>query len=330
MKRLIFLILFFYVMTGTEQTSCTVQSRCHAQHCAYVMHSTVLTPCTVQCTCQAQHCADDLFWDGADVTLRIDYTEEDRTVFDRYVRIMEGKRHLAFGELIIESAKFFMGTPYVASTLEKEPEQLVVNLRELDCTTLVETVIALARTIKGTNPSFEAFCTNLQQLRYRSAEIKDYTDRLHYFSDWIVENERKNLVRDETKAIGGQLYRLNLSFMSTHPDSYRQIKSNPDFVQKIAQKEKEISARNTYAMIPEAQIETCRAGMQNGDIVCFVTRIEGLDVSHIGFIYWQEQKLGFIHASSTAKQVIVEPKSLLEYVQGIQSTIGVMVVRLVL
>jgi len=258
---------------------------------------------------------------------RIDYTEQDRQIFDRFVRIMEDKKHLAFGELIIETAKFFLGTPYVASTLEKEPEQLVINLRELDCTTLVENVIALTRTIKGSNPSFETFCANLQQLRYRSVEIKDYTDRLHYFSDWIVENERNNLVCDETKAIGGQPYRLNLSFMSTHPDSYRQLKSNPEFVNKIAQKEKEISARNTYAMIPEAHIETCGAGMQNGDIVCFVTRIEGLDVSHIGFIYRQGQKLGFIHTSSTAKQVIIEPKSLFEYVQGIQSTIGVMIVK---
>jgi len=232
-----------------------------------------------------------------------------------------------FGELIIETARFFLGTPYVASTLEKEPEQLVVNLRELDCTTLVENVIALAQTIKEPNPSFESFCVRIQQLRYRSAEIKDYTDRLHYFSDWIVENERKNLVRDETKAIGGQPYRLNLSFMSTHPDSYRQLKSNPAWIPVIAQKEKEISARNLYAMIPEAQIENCREGMKNGDIVCFVTRIEGLDVSHLGFIFWQDRKLGFIHASSTAKQVIIEPKSLMEYVAGISTTTGIMIVR---
>ena len=258
---------------------------------------------------------------------RIDYTAEDVQIFDRYVRAMESKKNLVFGELIIETARFFMGTPYVASTLEKEPEQLVVNLRELDCTTLVENAIALSQTIKESNPSFETFCANLWRLRYRSAEIKDYTDRLHYFSDWIVENERKNLVRDETKAIGGQPYRLNLSFMSTHPDSYRQLKSNPEWVEVIAQKEKEISARDTYAMIPETQIENCRDGMKNGDIVCFVTRVEGLDVSHLGFIYWEDRKFGFIHASSTAKQVIIEPKSLLEYVEGISATTGIMIVR---
>ena len=259
--------------------------------------------------------------------IRIDYTAEDRQIFERYVHVTESKKDMTFSELIIETARFFMGTPYVASTLEKEPEQLVVNLRELDCTTLVENVVALAYMIKGGNMTFETFCVHLKHLRYRSTEIKDYTDRLHYFSDWIVENERKNLVRDETKAIGGQPYRLNLFFMSKHPDSYRQLKSNPEWIPIIAQKEKEISTRDTYAMIPEAQVEACRDGMKSGDIVCFVTRIEGLDVSHIGFIYWQDQKLGFIHASSTAKQVIIEPKSLLEYVEGISNTTGVMIVR---
>jgi hypothetical protein len=258
---------------------------------------------------------------------RIEYTTADRQIYDRYIRAMEGHKRLPIGELIIETTRFFMETPYVASTLEKEPEQLVVNLRELDCTTLVESVIALVRTIKGETPSFETFCAELQQLRYRQKTINDYTDRLHYFTDWIYENSRKNLVRDETKAIGGQPYRLNLNFMSTHPDSYKQIKINPDFIPVIAKKEKEISARSVYAIIPEAQIEVCRAGMKNGDIVCFVTQIEGLDVSHIGFIYWQGDKLGFIHASSTAKKVMIEPKSLFEYVKGIKTTTGVMVVR---
>ena len=41
-------------------------------------------------------------------------------------------------------ARQFLGIPYVAHTLEvNDDEQLVVNTRQLDCTTLVETVMAL-------------------------------------------------------------------------------------------------------------------------------------------------------------------------------------------
>lgn len=48
-------------------------------------------------------------------------------------------------------AKKLLGRPYVGQTLEiNEEEQLVVNLRELDCTTLVETSAALALAEKTT------------------------------------------------------------------------------------------------------------------------------------------------------------------------------------
>ncbi|MDR1335352.1 MAG: DUF1460 domain-containing protein [Tannerella sp.] len=254
-------------------------------------------------------------------------TAEDRAVFDRYVQAMQTERTLPAGELIIETARFFLGTPYVASTLEKEPEQLVVNLREMDCTTLVETCIALAHTVKSATPSFETFCRHLRQIRYRDSAIRGYADRLHYFSDWIYENERKGLIRDVTRQIGGKPHRITVSFMSAHPESYRQLKSHPRLVEVIREKEREISARKGYALIPEASVAACGDGMKNGDIVCFVTRIEGLDISHLGFIYRQGDVLSFIHASSSARKVIVESRSPAQYVADIRTTVGLMIVR---
>ena len=123
-------------------------------------------------------------------------TDEDRAIFDRYCTQMEPKKSLPLDELMIHTALFFRGTPYVASTLEKEPEGLVVNLRELDCTTFAETVLALSCTLREENPTFENFCENLQQLRYRDGTIHDYTDRLHYMTDWFYGNERKGIVKD--------------------------------------------------------------------------------------------------------------------------------------
>lgn len=259
---------------------------------------------------------------------KADYLPQDREIFDAYVEAMQGKEKMPLGDLIVETARFFLGRPYVAATLEKEPETLVINLRELDCTTLVESVMALARTMKSGMPSFDAYCRELRQIRYREGVIGDYTDRLHYFSDWIFENQRKELVEDVTAAIGGDSCRLKLSFMSNHPDKYRQLASNPSRVEAIREKEKEISARETYACIPEKAVERCgKDGMKNGDIVCFVTNIEGLDISHVGFIYWQGDKLTFIHASSSAKKVIVNPEPLRDYVVKNKRNKGVMIVR---
>ncbi len=258
---------------------------------------------------------------------KADYTSEDRMIFDTYVQAMQGKENLPTGDLIVETARFFLNRPYVASTLEKEPERLIVNLREMDCMTLVESVTALARTIKAGNHSFEAYCDQLRRLRYRKGEIRNYTDRLHYFSDWIFENQRKGLVQDVTSTIGGEPYQIKLSFMSTHSDNYRQLKAHPSWVKTMHEKENEISARQTYAFIPEKDIERCSAGMQNGDIVCFVTNIDGLDISHVGFIYRKDGKLTFIHASSSEKKVIINPESLQEYVINVKRNTGIMIVR---
>ncbi|MDR3193788.1 MAG: DUF1460 domain-containing protein [Tannerella sp.] len=256
-----------------------------------------------------------------------DFTPEDRALFERYLQATETKATLPSGDLIIETARFFMETPYAASTLEKEPERLTVNLREMDCTTFVETCIALARTRKAPNPSFELFCDHLRQLRYRDGVIRDYTDRLHYFSDWLYENERKGFVRDMTLSTGGKPRRVNVSFMSAHPDRYPALQSHPERVQVIRRKEREITARNGYAMIPEADVAGCSGNMRNGDIVCFVTSLEGLDIAHLGFIHRKGNATSFIHASSSAKKVIAEPRSLQQYVHAVRTTVGLMIVR---
>ncbi len=254
-------------------------------------------------------------------------TDEDRAIFARFLREMDDKRSLPVEALTIEVARFFLGAPYVAATLEKEPEGLVVNFRELDCTTFVETVLTLTRTLKEPDPSFDTYCRLLQGLRYRNGIAGEYTDRLHYTSDWLYENGRKGIVQDITCTIGGVSHPVTLSFMSTHPDSYAPLKDQPERIAFMAAKEKEISAR-AYCYIPEADIERLGAGMHSGDMVCFVTSIAGLDISHVGIICRTEGKLTFIHASSSAKKVILNDDPLAVYVQKIKSNTGIMVARL--
>jgi hypothetical protein len=265
---------------------------------------------------------------GQTLTERIDYTDEDRAIWNQCMATLSDKKAFPAGELAIETARCFLGKPYVASTIEKEPEQLVVNLRELDCTTFIETVVAATLTMKEAAPSFDLFCAHLQQLRYREGVIGGYTDRLHYFSDWIFENGRKGLVRDMTQSVGGRPLSLNLSFMSTHPDSYRQLKSRPEWVRAMQEKEQEISSRRVYAMIPSDRINDCADEIKNGDIVCFVTSINGLDMTHVGFAYWQGDTLKFIHASSAGKKVMMDERPLQDYALTVKTTRGIMIVRI--
>lgn len=257
---------------------------------------------------------------------KVYYTEADRVVFDRYISTMLPDKSLPTGELMVKTARFFLGTPYVAATLEKEPEGLVINLREMDCMTLVENTVALTRTLQSGSPSFDLFCKILQTLRYRNGEIDDYTSRLHYTTDWIFENEQRGFLKDVTHEVGGVSLPVAVSFMSTHPDSYKPLKENPSFVAKIASKEKEINTRSYY-YIPESDIDELASGFKEGDIVCFVTTIKGLDISHVGVICRVGEKLTFVHASTTQKKVIVNEAPLQEYVESIKRNSGIMVVR---
>ena len=256
----------------------------------------------------------------------VNATAEDRAIFERYLREAKEWKTLPAGEVIIKTAKFFLETPYVASTLEMEPEQLVVNLRELDCTTLVETTLALSQTVCGDNPTFDKFCDNLRNLRYRNGIVSGYMSRLHYTSDWIYENGRRGLTQDVTASIGGEALPLRLSFMSTHPDSYKQLKDNPAFVAETATKETEINTRSYY-YIPKDKIDALSGGIKDGDMVCFTTTVEGLDISHVGIAHWVDGKLTFIHASSTKKEVIVNEEPMSEYTASIKSNSGVVIVR---
>ncbi|MDR2914881.1 MAG: DUF1460 domain-containing protein [Tannerella sp.] len=267
--------------------------------------------------------------DPESLSIEIFYsTDTDRIIFDNYVTYIEPFKHNPISELVIETARFFLNKPYVASTLEFEPEGLVVNLREFDCTTFVETVLALSYIVKmHDDPAFEDFCKQLQYMRYRRGVINNYMDRLHYFSDWIYENENRGFVKDITGAIGGEPYRFDLYYISSHPDNYNQIKSHPEYVEVIRRKENEISERNLYSCILKTKMTSGEKEMRDGDIVCFVTDIEGLDVSHVGFIYHENEEITFIHASTSAKKVIINPQTLSVYIGKSKRNAGLMVVR---
>lgn len=252
-------------------------------------------------------------------------TEQDREIFDRYVTYITAHDYTP-QELIMATATFFLDVPYVAATLEKEPEGLVVNLREMDCTTFVETVFSLAKTVLDGTPSFDLFCENLKQLRYRNGRIDRYTSRLHYTTDWIYENSRKGLVKDITAEIGGNPLSLNLFFMSQNADKYKRLKNNPELIADMADIEKSVNNRSYY-LIPKDRIESVRDGIKDGDMICFATSIAGLDVSHVGIAKWESGRLTFIHASSSQQKVIIQPGTLQEYTQSISRNTGIIVIR---
>jgi cell wall-associated NlpC family hydrolase len=242
---------------------------------------------------------------------------------------MQGKESLPFDSIIMHTARFFIGTPYVGGTLEIEPEGLAINLRELDCFTFVETVISLSRMFASGDKSWERFCDELRTLRYRAGKISGYLDRLHYTSDWMYENDRRGIVRSlNADNFGAKPYRFNLSFMSTHPGSYKQLGADSMLIRNIKRIERTISSRKSYAYVPENEIISLSPRLHNGDVVGFLTTIKGLDISHVGIVSRAEDgSLAFIHASQTAGKVILNPETIFQYVTQRKSCNGLILVR---
>jgi len=256
---------------------------------------------------------------------KVVYLQKDKEILEQILQLYSAEKNAATADLLIKVGTFFKETPYVAHTLETEPEQLIFNLRELDCTTFAENCLAIARTIKSQNPSFDQFTKELQYMRYHNGMINGYTSRIHYFSDWIFENNKKKLITDISKEIANIPYSLQVNFMSTHPKSYVQLKDST-LIPVIAGQEQEISKRKMY-FIPEEKIAAFEMSLQDGDIAGITTSIKGMDISHVVILQRVAGRMHILHASQTANKVILSEETLEDYLKNSKSATGIMVAR---
>jgi hypothetical protein len=228
-----------------------------------------------------------------------------------------------FGRFVVSIAKSFEGIPYVAHTLEgNATEQITVNLRGFDCTTFIESVLALARTIRG-NGSYSNFLSEIEKIRYRQGKLTGYCSRLHYFSEWIVDNERKGIIKDITPSLGGKKISFNVNFMSEHPRLYAQLSGRQDRIDSIRVMEKTISAKE-FAYIPRENVYGVENSLHEGDIVAFTTSVKGLDIGHVGFITKGKNGRCFLlHAPQEGSHVQVAVEPLSEYIAHVKKHSGI-------
>ena len=230
-------------------------------------------------------------------------------------------------------ARQFLGRPYVAHTLEvNDREQLVVNTRELDCTTLVENVVALTLCVRCGEYGFADFVRTLRTLRYRGGRLDEYPSRLHYFSDWIGDKQLMGLVSEvqSPRPPFTAVQRLDLRFMSTHPDSYRALKEHPEYIPQIRRQEQALTGL-TFRYIPKAEVKNTRLLRQtvrDGDIIAITCSVKGLDIAHLGFAVWKPDGLHMLNASSIHHKVVDEPMTLRQYLRKHRSHTGIRIIRI--
>lgn len=235
------------------------------------------------------------------------------------------------GDRVAMFGRMFIGTPYVAHTLESpegEPERLTVNLKELDCTTFVENMMALALTIGEGRTSWRDYVNNLERLRYRGGELNGYPSRLHYIADWIVDNSYRGNVTDATPNFPAVSYTTkSIDFMSNHRDNYPALKDSLNF-ERV--KNTELGYRNhRYPYIKTRNLaeRPTREAFRNGDVVALTTSLKDLDVTHMGMIVIKDGEPYLLHASSSLGKVIITEVPLAEFMKRNRSLTGVRVIR---
>lgn len=262
----------------------------------------------------------------------ITYEWEDSTLVAELLQ--QARQQPEKQNMVLYFAHQFLDIPYVGHTLEvNKEEELVVNLRQLDCTTFVETVTALTLAFQHDGLGWDDYLQWLLTIRYNKGKLDGYCSRNHYFSQWIESNTQLGLVKEQ-KASGYPFtatQKLQLSFMSTHPDYYAMLKDKPEDVKKIAQLEK-ASSGVTVSYIPSSLLNESKDALkyiQDGDIIALVTNKSGLDVSHVGFAEWgKDGKLHLLNASSIHEKVVLEPMTLYQYAKKHPSMLGIRVIRI--
>lgn len=245
----------------------------------------------------------------------------------------ESRRQSSKANLPLFFAREFIGVPYVAHTLEiNDDERLVVNTRQLDCTTLVETVTALTLCAYRHQYTWGNYLKTLTALRYRNGCINTYTSRIHYFTEWITENTKAGVVEEiqSPNPPFSAVQQVSVNFMSQHPDSYKALRNHPEYLTKIRQMEQQVTG-GKFRFIPKRLVGNAvmmRKAVHDGDIIAITCNKKGLDIAHLGFAVWKNGELHLLNASQLHKKVVEEQMTLSQYLQQHPSHTGIRIIRI--
>jgi hypothetical protein len=260
-----------------------------------------------------------------------------RDRFERLVRIAdeENWKALPIGERACTVGRALVGTPYRSFTLEIDDhiEAPSVNFYGFDCWTFFETSLAFARMLNEPREAWTpATMLHFIELdRYRNGHCTgQYLSRLHYLEDWLYDNDRRGLVRNMTKSLGGIRVAHEATEMSAGWREYRYLRNNPDLLEPLRAMEERVTGQPLYE-IPKSRVPAIEAKLQDGDIIGITCRDDNglISTAHVGMAYRDDAGvLHFMHASSPHNydHVVIDDR-LSNYLNRYRSDAGIIVGR---
>jgi hypothetical protein len=242
---------------------------------------------------------------------------------------------LPIGERTAAAGQALVGTRYKHFTLEIDNriESPSVNFQGMDCWTFYEIALSFARMLNEPESNWtpERLLHYIELDRYRGGQCTgDYLSRLHYLEDWLYDNDRRGLVEDLTRDLGGRSVPHSAREMSVGWRHYRYLAANRSLLGPLARMEGNVSSRPLYE-IPKSQVAKIEPKLRNGDIIGVISRERnGLhSTAHVGLaLRTSDGVLHFMHASSPSNygRVVVDSE-LSKYLYRYRSDSGILVAR---
>lgn len=242
-------------------------------------------------------------------------------------------REVSVGERTAWFGQILLGTKYKGYTLEIDDnvEAPSVNFHGLDCWTLFETALALARMVERPEEKWtpESLLYLIEQDRYWGGRCDGtYCSRLHYLEDWAKDNDRRGYVKDLTRSLGGVGVANSATEMTNNWKGYRYMVKSEENRRGIAVLEAGLRSRPLY-LIPKDRVPGIEDKIQNGDIIGIVSHDgDAYGTSHVGIALRKDGVLRFLHASAPSNHGrVVLDQRLSVYLAKFKKHAGILVAR---
>ena len=224
-------------------------------------------------------------------------------------RMLDGGRDIPAADMSRRAealSRQFLGTPYGADTLvgsATEPEQLVVELEQMDCFTFADYVEALKRA-----ENRDEFIDALIAVRYQDGLI-EFASRRHFFTDWAAGTPA--IATDVTADLSADTV--------TVAKNLNQKDAGGVYLPGLPVVAREV----TY--LPSGSVDdTVLSRLRTGDYVGAYAADGGLDVTHVGLFVAGPNGPLLRNASSLSSDQRVVDSPFLDYVRTVP---GIVVLR---
>lgn len=234
----------------------------------------------------------------------------------------------SFGHYLTRTARIQHGVKYKENSEPPGAETLDANVDGFECVSFIESTLAVARCAWESEPTASCFVRELEATRYRGGRMGDYASRLHYFVDWIGDNESRGRLVNMTAALGGEPVQKDFFYITERVLERSDVKEDDlaSLTREMQTTEARLSA-TTHAVLSRQSAPPVLSKLEDGDLVAFVRERPGLLVHHAGFVYWARGTPRLLHASSYHGRVVITVRDLTNYLLRRPERRGVIVAR---